>query len=360
MTFLQSDGTTFTFVGDSGATVEGKLFPDMPSFHELNSLPPRPGCDSAAGVARKKEKQRMKTTQSDALIACALREKYSGVVDLIFFPLFCPLQFSDKETTETSKVFAEESLYIDGADRFFSLFPHVYDLTCNDGGSNNIKLERLLTKLNLRPRWRSPCEAHLLSTIQGRSFACLESELSGLVNLALVMGGSGETAKLRECLRWHLRKLVKHQKSFPPPDNDPRIVARDSLFALVFARRDRTASMLKRISSLKALLHSDLSNRQDIWFYSVAENVDLDVWAAQVSSLLLPTNLNIIDRRRWLNEQTLTPVRECALLANIHGIFEPSVSMWLTGKKREGLCVSICELFLIIFDVGSDSSSSSS
>ena len=79
------------------------------------------------------------------------------------------------------------------------LFPWNVDLSCNDGGSSNIKRELNMQETSTIPRWRISCEAHLVSTVQGRSFTVIGTTISGLIAYALAQRDAGAVPDLRTC-----------------------------------------------------------------------------------------------------------------------------------------------------------------
>ena len=50
------------------------------------------------------------------------------------------------------------------------------------------------------PRLRLPCLAHVASTYQGRSYASVSDDMSGIIGMSIAVSNAGELTALRKCI----------------------------------------------------------------------------------------------------------------------------------------------------------------
>ena len=110
------------------------------------------------------------------------------------------------------------------------------------------------------------------------------------------------------------RKAVNHRKGLPPGPNSPEVRHRDALLELCLD--SHSLRDIKRKCELKMLLRSDLSDHK-AYYYSPEDNPDLDRWANRLATAILPARVTVMQRRRWMNQTSLSPIREAALASNI-------------------------------------------
>ena len=87
---------------------------------------------------------------------------------------------------------------------------------------------------------------------------------------------------------------------------------------------------IRRRHVLQRNLHSDLS-RSSILIYTLQEDFDTQAWASETAEALLPHSLPVFQRHRWLN--SVKPMAEVCLLANVHNLLERAIPAWVARLK---------------------------
>ena len=206
------------------------------------------------------------------------------------------------------------------------------DVSCCDRASANAVCEDLLYAASGHDvaRARMPCQAHMMSTCQGRGFAIASDDLTGVIAASLSMKQGGAAADLRECLVLTLldpEPNVVDAGPFPPTQSQNvhlGICLRQVL--------PGTDEGLRRAEELKRELTSDIRDSR-ITLRVPGGNVDTTAWARRVAALLLPSAIPVFPRQRWCN--SLNEICACAFLCGVHDVFFRAGIFWATGEKAQ-------------------------
>ena len=300
-----------------------------------------PGLDSAAGAGstvavigrahcRRARKQTAKIMQAEVQI-CLLCRKAGGTEYLLFWvPLSCPLLSLESNTAELIVAMLKEHLNVPLLTTARAAFPMRIDLTTSDRASSNIKAEMHMRR-EAMDTWRLSihCCIHMAHSVQMRAFDTAKNVVSGIIAFARSQKGASAFDTLQEQAFYVLRSRVKVAKTFPPA-NCAFSARRDALFQLLLP--DTPVGQQSRIR-LKYLLTGDLASNQIIFHAGPGPDPDLDMWATELSELLLPKQIPIFQRHRWLNG--LSPLQSCALLGNVHNVLKQAIPRWIALLRRK-------------------------
>ena len=102
-----------------------------------------------------------------------------------------------------------------------------------------------------------PCDAHIVSTSQGRGFSAVAELVSGAISCSLLQRLGGAPGKFRTCLADVLFASTIIIDAVPPLGTDPCNSRRNALLKALMPRTKRGA---QRSASLKRLENSDLDS----------------------------------------------------------------------------------------------------
>ena len=224
--------------------------------------------------------------------------------------------------------------------QFCELFKFQAGLSVCDGASSNGRYEAAVLQSMLsrrksdraagktKARLRLFCEVHMLSTIVGRSYAALTSEISGLISLCLASRASGAIAMLRHALTDIIQSSVVVHKCSPPLECHPRLAA------VLDVCLPHTSAGEVRKHTLRRLLTGNIS-LDVIDLCTLAQDPAICSYAESLSEALLPGTIGMFARHRWLT--TLGPLKTVTLIDNVHHLLRRAGPLWIAymrGKPR--------------------------
>ena len=224
-------------------------------------------------------------------------------------PISCPVQILERGTGEVLKHCVDFVTSLPFLHELRTTPPDVFavDISCADRAAANGRCEDGLYSKAARctKRLRLPCFAHTSSTSQGRGYAVVASDFTGLIAMSLAMGGAGSDEAFRDCL-----VAVLLASFLPALDSSPLSEHHEAVVYLRGFLLDRLPASQaghQRLDSLMSLLTGD------IWEPYVQlrvpggeRNVNREAWARAVATALFPCAIGVCPRHRWCNSlQTL-------------------------------------------------------
>lgn len=169
---------------------------------------------------------------------------------------------------------------------------------------------------------------HCLSTVQGRSLAVLDAEVSGVIATAIAMQAAGAVVRFRDALAETVEKFIAVFPGSPPPSPlHPDVQTKLRLWDLLLPESVPKAA--ERRETLSFLLNGTIWQRLEHFGPVSPKEI-----ATQVARALLPSAVPVFPRHRWVtSRQTFS---EVALLATlVEGrVFAEAVQLWL-GRVRQ-------------------------
>ena len=243
-------------------------------------------------------------------------------------PISCPLQAMNGCTGELVKACVSEQLSLPLWQSVLQQFPLGFGLFAADRASSNIRGEASFCEDvaadSMALRLSIPCNAHLVSLVQERSFAPIARVISGMIAFARALQLAGAADLFRQQLVVVLHGSVRAFESAPPPA--PR---RDHLLKLLLSG---SAVDKARQIKLRALLTGDISKDAIEWHVAPGPDVDTLAWAQDVAELLFPSAPPVFQRHRWVN--AWPSLSSCALLANVHNLLKRIVPRWVAVLRN--------------------------
>ena len=268
--------------------------------------------------------------QAELSLAVLAQQSDTGRFILMRVPTAVPLHWVDRGTAECLFACLTEDLNIPGWRELAAKCDLRIDTSCSDRASANDKTESCMFQHRAIPRLRLPCYIHCCSTAQGRSFKCMDQDLSGIIAASLAQRATGSTTSFREQLVHVLEASVVPLDAPVPDSSEPRMQYRDSLLSLTLPD---TPAGRARAARLRVLLTGDLQ-AQRIDFHAPGRVINKHKWATHVAEALLPEAIPLFPRQRWCN--SLESVGAYALLANTHSLLSRAGIRWLrhqAGKE---------------------------
>ena len=272
-----------------------------------------------------------KVVQTETELALVVRDKLSGVYTLLRVPLVCPLLIVDRTTGETILACQVEQTYVHSLDALVEKFPMRIDATTSDRAASNLKCEEGLYRRHPdRLRLNLPCAIHCCATAQGRAYAPVDTDISGIIAMALAMKPGGAVGQFRAAIRLVLESSVEFHDRPPLRPDDAKSLYREAVLDATIG--SAIPGDISRRTALGQLLNGDWrSDAVDVCWSGRAPNKTK--WAELAAECLLPHPLEVFPRNRWL--QSISSVKQVMLLANVHNVLARSVPVWMTMLKGE-------------------------
>ena len=283
----------------------------------------------------------LKILQSECKLGFLTRRADTGKLSILFVPIQLPLQHLDKATGGNLKqcidfllknyVCVDDVRAICDSDDVF----HTNAFMGDRAGANDTCITGIHAEPETEiPTLRLPCYAHIADTSQGRCYGTISGDISGIIHLSLYMESGGQVSAFRAAIKYTLLDKVHVHDAPPPPSDHPRCVHRDLVFHMLIDQSTKEGRA--RTHALKQRLQGDIqSDVIDVYVIGGREAFDAEEWADATSYDLFPRQIRPFPRTRWL--QTLVPVREWALLGNVHHLLKHAGIHWLgqTGKPSQ-------------------------
>ena len=279
-----------------------------------------------SGSAKEKETNNIKIVQTEFTIAFLFQEVASLGWRLITVPLACPLQSVDSACGETLLKCIKESIDFPGADELLHRFPHHFvGCTMDKAGSNDRAFQALKNSLPLALHLRLPCDAHIISTVCGRTYGVVDAAITGMISFALAMCPGGASSKFRTSIAAVLKASLEVVDTVAPTES-AYSRSRDALLKLCLPGSE---AGVRRMAPLQDLVHGDIQQETVVWCkLGGASEEEVDAWAARLANNLMPSRPKIFSRTRWVS--SLEPMSQCVLLSNVHGILSRAIPHWLS------------------------------
>ena len=116
-------------------------------------------------------------------------------------PLTCPLQGVDHATGETLKEAMQQTMDTPLYSDIEGLFPNKYELHRGDGAASNVRAFAGLASAFDGASISTRCNAHIASTVTGRTYGTVPGLISGVIALGLSFKPGGATSVFRGVLR---------------------------------------------------------------------------------------------------------------------------------------------------------------
>jgi hypothetical protein len=161
--------------------------------------------ESPEGKGGKKDKQDKKLVK---ICQCQVEIGFvvvgpatGGKPMMVLGELLCPLMALERNSGEVVVEALDRSAVLQFYDALRPYFNVVLDLSCCDSAKSNLRAEQeIALRCPSILRLTLPCTVHQLSTVQSKSFATCESDLSGMIATAMCQKIAGGTAGLREAM----------------------------------------------------------------------------------------------------------------------------------------------------------------
>ena len=280
--------------------------------------------DSKAGVL-------CKVLQVELELAILSRCLSSGKISMSVLQLPCPVQVLDRGTGENLAAAVQKIVHVVHWNRLRALCrsfsAYECDISSADRAAANDRAENGMYATSGCDRLRFPCYAHIASTAQARAMCACAQTITGVIHLSLCQKPAGAIDEFRVCIQRVLVESAVILDSEPLPESH---AVSQQLIAVLRACLPSTDSGHRRFALLKRLLSGDINSDTvviRISGESAIQNFDLKQWAHDVSLALLPHPIEVLQRHRWVN--SLTPLSEYALIANVHRLLARAGYLWL-------------------------------
>ncbi|CAE7351564.1 unnamed protein product [Symbiodinium sp. CCMP2592] len=252
-----------------------------------------------------------KVLQTQVAMSFVFAEK-DGDCHSLTFDLPCPLQVIERTTGECQRMCIWESLtQIPEYKRLVGGFQHQVRSVCTDRAGANFRTERGLQEwLPKQVLIHTPCDLHKAATAIKHTVRSCESDMSGLINSALVTrGDAGAMGRLREILLSILVSTTERVcDEFPPQGRISR--HRMERFDLWLPTKHVGPSVAKqhrkRRFLLSNLLNGDLLSSVPQHYCPVGCCQSDDDFVGKLTSFglcaLLPRRMPLLSRKNWLNQ----------------------------------------------------------
>ncbi|CAE7264368.1 unnamed protein product, partial [Symbiodinium microadriaticum] len=192
------------------------------------------------------------------------------------------------------------------------------------------------------------CKSHMIAQVLTKCTALLDSDISGLIALALAMQHAGSVQQLRKALNsiWSERLVVKQG----PAPQFPKQHRREVLDMFLSVLPEGAAAGDKRYSKantkrkqqrmiLEHYLNGELRSREICHYTTTGKSRpqilrEFEVW---VTPALIPGRCEVFPRSRWVGADLATDF--AGLLDAHHAIFGDLVARWITshaaGSKQQ-------------------------
>ncbi|CAE7247707.1 unnamed protein product [Symbiodinium sp. CCMP2592] len=252
-----------------------------------------------------------KVLQTQVAMSFVFAEK-DGDCHSLTFDLPCPLQVIERTTGECQRMCIWESLtQIPEYKRLVGGFQHQVRSVCTDRAGANFRTERGLQEwLPKQVLIHTPCDLHKAATAIKHTVRSCESDMSGLINSALVSrGDAGAMGRLREILLSILVSTTERVcDEFPPQGRISR--HRMEMFDLWLPTKHVGPSVAKqhrkRRFLLSNLLNGDLLSSVPQHYCPVGCCQSDDDFVGKLTSFglwaLLPRRMPLLSRKNWLNQ----------------------------------------------------------
>lgn len=236
-------------------------------------------------------------------------------------PFPCPLQCADHASAETLLAAWREVVATPLWEDVRQAFLGGIALLTLDRASSNIKAARAW-KAIAPPgpghlQLRLPCEAHICHTVCGRTYAPVDSTISGVIAFTLALKPGGALTLFKRELQSVLLASVRLVTAPAPDDNHPWSLRRDALLNLTLPLDSLVG--LSRKAALRRLLTSDIRQEHIEWYNPAGATAgEISRWASEVAENLMPCAPATFSRTRWLG--SVQPVAEVTLLACTHNL----------------------------------------
>lgn len=155
-------------------------------------------------------------------LAFLLFDRPAGVYKLVEIEIPLPLSAVNRNTAEClTEVISQTMQRLPGLRAFELSFPQVVRMAVIDRYSANFKAERCLRSNRPHPGFASSvfsCDVHKASGAIKQGMALRNDTMSGLVNLALALEGSGMLSQMRRILQDIFQQELVIAHDFPPPE----------------------------------------------------------------------------------------------------------------------------------------------
>ena len=279
-----------------------------------------------------------KVLQTQVAMSFVFAEK-DGDCHSLTFDLPCPLQVIERTTGECQRMCIWESLtQIPEYMRLVGSFEHQVRSVCTDRAGANFRTERGLQQwLPKQVLIHTPCDLHKTATAIKYTVRCCESDMSGLINSALVTrGDAGAMGRLREILLAILVSTTDRIVDQSPPQG--RISRhRMEMFDLWLPTKHVAPSVAKQHGKrrflLSHLLNGDLLSSVPQHYCPVGCCGSDDEFVGKLASFtiwaLLPRRMPLLSRKNWLNQTHAMEWAGC--LESHHQLFS-KVMLGYVGK----------------------------
>lgn len=268
-----------------------------------------------------------KVLQTECAVSFMVQSCSTGRTKILEVPMLCPLQSMDAANGECLATAFLDSLSTPGLQDIFSLFPRKFiganldRAGANDRGWGGLTQHHFADFESLR----LPCDAHIISTVTGRSYSVADACITGVLSVALGMSPGGAYAAFRRVLI-EILETVQVVDGPPAPDDSSllHIRRRNCLFDLCLPK---TEAGIKRRACLCQDINSDTMLEAIVWYrVGGATPAMRKAWAQRVADNLMPSRIAKFSRTRWLT--TLDPITSCALLCNVWHLLPRAILRW--------------------------------
>ena len=267
-----------------------------------------------------------KIVQSDAKLVALCRHKASGRLLVFEHAIPQPLRIVESCSGSALAECLRRSADIPFLRTLWDKFGFSAFVTVSDNGSSNNLAERGIEFLVLPFLHfiHMKCRIHKLHTVTGRTLKPFDEIVGGMVALALATKAGG-AARLRQAIETVLKDSVELvPNGIPPALGSAAGVFREHLFDLCLPLH-KLGSESRRVL-LRSLFNGNLqSDRIDVYY--PAGDWTEETWAREAANALLPCNLDVFPRHRWLSSVTI--VNQILLLAGVHNVLKRAVLLWL-------------------------------
>ena len=264
-----------------------------------------------------------KILRLDWQLGFIVMDRAVGKHKLITIPLVVPLLAIDRNTPEC---------LLGAIDRVHALVPELaafqeefgiqIRMPVIDRFSSNLKMEKFINSRN--PKLTTNmylCDVHKESSCIKNAMALTDNTLSGVINIALALEGSGSLDRLRGILQQVFSEELVVSFAQPPGHGSEEFRHRQAVLDTFLPLMKEGASRLitkKRRFILQSLANSDLSSHQIVHHCSFSccrsPEESLKNFQKYLVWALLPHKLNTFNRKSWTGSDVA--IHWCGLLAS--------------------------------------------
>jgi hypothetical protein len=286
-----------------------------------------------------------KVLQSEVRIGLLMRPVASDDFTLVWGHVPTVLQAMDHCTAEVLCSALADATTFPGFGQLVARCEFQINTTCADRAASNKRLEAIMhsrEESDSKLRLSIDCELHKAFLAQSQQFALVKADISGTINLAIALRGSGAMEVFRNTVVAFMKRRLKvYRGAFPSGPGTEAHRYREAIFSL-FASSGPESTVLaaKRAALLREFANGDLRVRGEVQHlcppgHCKSEADTVAVFTTYITECLFPAALPLWPRHRWLGSDL--SMDWLGLACGFHGLLDEVLPVFLkcvAGRKE--------------------------